>query len=473
MTTDQHQSRFNGRGEQPPAQGETENIPTDQHQSRFNGRGEQPPVQGETENIPTGQDRSLRNWSTLRWALVVSLTLYCVYVTAKGLSAYVGAPLILCLSASLAFYASAVLFLHHHSDEPETDGGGFYRGLGYVVTISLTVFTAAIGVYQLHAPVVAEAHKKAEIEQQWQIAYADLAAFRRAVLEKISQLLDAVNRDIQQEQQRLHALHGQPVDRSHLTALKEKSKLLDQARNIFSQTTSGSNAGRTSPSHRTGVRYPELDAVPPADVRQARNQLARAFGLCHEAYAVLPLELRQGLTPPTMPEATVTMTGLDEFFNQTRARDLNALRAWAVPSVLEILILCLVRYDRTRTRRLDERILAARACAKRLWHAVSSTITPLVRTIPYYTVSSDPTLSSVSGTITLGSDRPLISLDSVLSHQAEIEAALRERFLLPVKIMAVAGTDGRELDASLPLLPQLNGDRLQFQIEPIQGAIYE
>lgn len=410
-------------------------------------------------------------WSCLRWLMIAGLSSYCIVATAKGLHSWMGMPLVLCHLASLAFYASAVLFLHVQPDKTEEDGGGVYRLLGYVITISLTIATAAIGTYQFNAPRLAAARDEAEIQRQWQTAQADLAAFGRAVLEKISQRLDIVNRDIPQERQRLRALRlsGQPADRSRLTALEQESQLLLQARAIFSHTASSSNASRLSSSHRTGVRYPQLEAVPPAEVREARNQLARAFDQGNEAYAVLPVQIREGLTPPALPEATINMRGsLNDFIKDTLARDPNAVRAWAVPAVLELLILCLVRFDRKRTRRLDQRIVDARAWLKALWWSLFRTpVTLQDSTIRYRTVSVDPEIPSHSGAIILGSDQPLMP-DDVRAHSTEIVNALSKRLGTPVRLVNLSRADGQALDASRPLGPQLDGDDLRLHIEPVE-----
>ncbi len=412
--------------------------------------------------------------SRLRFALVACLSAFCVAATVKGVQATTGQAYWLCLLLAAVFYSTMVYALHFQPGAGRL-AGALKRAVAYAICVGFCTATAAYGAYEFIAPKLTASREQAEMKVIWQQALTELAAYRRAMLERIAQQSSNVNRQLDEEKRRLRALPPDERDQTRQSELEAELQSLNEARAAFSPREL--NAGKRQSQSRSG-RFPSLDATPPDEIGAARGQLQQAFDLINEAHAAAPPSVRDGITPPAPRELPVTVAGsLDTFLNDTRRGEKNALRCWALPLLLEALILILVTHDKRRGRSLDRVILDARTYGKRLRHACRAPITLRATSIPYVTVSDDGAIPAQSGVVQLGGDEPMTSLDDFTAHKGEIEEALSHRLGQRISIAGVSRSDGRQLDEASPLDAQLDGSGLRLHVVPAAErtteAVYE
>jgi hypothetical protein len=285
--------------------------------------------------------------SRLRFALVACLSAFCVAATVKGVQATTGQPYWLCLLLAAVFYSTMVYALHFHAGAGQL-AGAVKRAVAYAICVGFCTATAAYGAYEFIAPKLTRSREQAEMKVIWQQALAELAAHRRAMLERISQQSSVVNRLLDEEKRRLALLPADERDQTRRSELEAELQSLNDTRLAFSPREL--NAGKRQGQSKSG-RFPSLDATPPEEIGAARGQLQQAFDLVNEAHAAAPSSVRDGITLPAPRELPVAVVGsLDNFLADTRRGEKNALRCWALPLLLH------ARRDR---RALSRKVSAA------------------------------------------------------------------------------------------------------------------
>ncbi len=308
--------------------------------------------------------------------------------------------------------------------------------LTWLLLAFFSVYSSAIGAFELVKDSLRNDHSRAGVVLQWQDAQGQISDFKTKALTWINQDKQDVEVRLSTERERKRAAdklnRGYPTKR--LQALVTRLDALNDA--------------------DAKVQAVKLGGSPPPKSEDALAALDTAFEATKSAYAALPEEGRAQCSEPRRASAREAPDDLQEaFWTEVQARSSPALVALLIAALLDFLP-AMLRYSSRSRKTLPEKIRGARRTSRDLWNSLIGPLSPAMGAIRIAVAGHpdlDITLNFADGyqNMTLAEMRR-----DLIVVEGEVERSAGRR----VQMRSAMNTSRMEIVPDFPLLDQLDPD---------------
>ena len=381
----------------------------------------------------------LSNWRHhLAEIVIVAGTAGSALTTFMGARKLVSESLI--VAGLLTFFFQGGLFVVAHAATDGTKPNHRPRTLALLLTWLMlaffSVYSSAIGAFELVKDSLKNDHSRAGVVSQWQDAQGQISEFKTKALTWLTQDKQDVEIRLNAERERKRAADrtNRRFSTSRLQALSVRLDALNDA--------------------EAKIREVKLGGTPPPKTEDAVAALDAAFDSAKSAYTSLPEEGRAQCAEPRRALAGEPPDDLQKaFWAEVRAGSPPALEALLIAALLDSLP-ALLRYAGRSRRTLAEKIRGARRSLRDVWDSLVSPLTPAAGAIRV-AVTGYPDLDI---TLNFAGGYRHVTLAEMRPDLAVVESEVARNAGRRVRLRSAMNTSRMELVPDFPLLDQLDPD---------------
>jgi hypothetical protein len=373
----------------------------------------------------------------------------------SGITTYMGAHQLVNASALVAalltlFFQGGMYVAAHFANE-SMHAHRRPRTLALCLTWTLlaffSVYSSALGMFELQKDSLKLDHTRAAVVQQWQAAEKEITDFKTKALAWLTKSKQDVSLRLTFERNRERAAHSSRRAYSPV----EKQKIQSQL-----------DALNSAESKAQQIKL--LSGTTPAKTDDAVKIMDEAFGSAAEAFSALPDDGKaQCPVPRQVPAATQPEELQKAFWAEVQARSAPAMMMLLIAFLMDFLPV-LLRYASRPKRTLAEKITGARRTARGIWSALWHPLAPVTQALRVV-VEDHPDLDI---TLQFATGREALTLNDVRRNITVVADAVSEQLGSPVRLTRAMTTSGMELVPDLPLLSQLDDDlTIHLSFEPV------
>jgi hypothetical protein len=373
----------------------------------------------------------------------------------SGLTTFIGAHQLVNASAVVAFlltlFFQGGMYVAAHLATDSAHAHKRPRTLALCLTWTLlaffSVYSSALGMFELQKDSLKLDHTRAAVVQQWQAAEKEITDFKTKALAWLTKSKQDVSLKLTFERNRERAARFS----RQLYSPIEKQKLQSQF-----------DALNSAESKAQQIKL--LSGTTPAKTDDAVKTMDEAFASAAEAFSTFPDDGKTQCPVPHQSPAAAQPEELQKaFWAEVQARSAPALVMILVAFLMDFLPV-LLRYASRPKRTLAEKITGARRTARGIWSALWHPLAPVTQALRVV-VEGHPDLDI---TLQFATGREALTLDDVRRNIAVVADAVSEQLGSPVRLTHAMTTSGMELVPDMPLLSQLDDDlTIHLSFEPV------
>jgi hypothetical protein len=395
--------------------------------------------------------RKLRE--AFREAVIIAGTAGSGLTTFMGAHQLVNASAVVALLLTLFFQGGMYVAAHlanesaHAHKRPRT----LALCLTWALLAFFSVYSSALGMFELQKDSLKLDHARAAVVQQWQAAEKEIGDFKTKALAWLTKGKQDVSLKLTFERNRERAARASRQPYSPV----EKQKLQSQL-----EALNGAEA--------KAQQIKPLSGTTPEKTDDAVKAMDEAFASVADAFAALPDDGKsQCPVPHQAPAAEQPEEVQKAFWAEVQARSAPAMVMLLVAFLMDFLPVML-RYASRPKKTLAEKITGARRAARATWTALWHPLSPVTQGVRV-AVEGHPDLDI---NLQFATGREALTLDDIRRNIAVVTEAVSEQLGGPARLTRAMTTSGMELLPDLPLLSQLDDDlTIHLTFEPVTTEV--
>jgi hypothetical protein len=318
--------------------------------------------------------------------------------------------------------------------------------LGWALCACFSIYTSALGAYQLQMGSVNSEHERQTVQQKWEAAANELSHFRTNALIWLGEKSRDLNTQISVEKKRIQAARAnrRPYSNETLVQLTAQDKSIEAAKGVVGQVVQLSNSIPKSPE-------------------DARQEMDKAYASAAEAFSAMPAELRlSNPLPHPTPEPMLSEDRQTSFFAELKQKSAPAVVALVVAFLLDVIPLYII-WAHKPSRSLADRIRGFRVSSKATLAALKEDLKLHKHQLRVIVDGYD-----IESVINFGAAARVLYLNDLEDNFDQFERMLGDVVGHRVRIVSAKTVTGTEIVHSIPLISQLEGDVIRLSVEPVE-----
>jgi hypothetical protein len=389
----------------------------------------------------------------LREAVIVAGT------AASGITTYIGARQLVNSSVLVAalltlFFQAGMYVVAHFANEgihPHGRRRTVALCLTWILLAFFSVYTSALGMFELQKNSLQLDHMRAAVVQQWHAAEKEITDFKIKAVAWLTKSKQDVTLKLLLERNR---------ERAASLAREPYSPVVKQT--LVSQLGAFNNA--EIKTQRINV----LSGNPPAKAEDAVKFMDEAFASAADAFAALPEDGKAQCPLPRRPMTTAPPVEVHTaFWAEVQARSAAAMVMLFVAFMMDFLPL-LLRYASRPKMTLAEKVMCARRGVRDIWMAMWHPLAPLTYALRVV-VEDDPDLDIL---LQFASTGEALTINDLRPNIAVIEEAVSEQVGRPMRCTHAMTPSGVALLPDIPLVNQLDDNMtIHLSFDPLSMEV--